>query len=336
MLEEGDVHQISLAILSNSTGLGASENRAKHPLQNKQKDKDLFIYPERHSLAITQESVPSHPRMNVLEMCFRSWVVGPVLCPQPQPTPRGSSLTGADQWGSAAPRAPPWRVSRIPLKFCKTLCVHVCARLRRDRAGRELALNVFSPFLWFPLLTSLGCSSTRPFAPETQPCSLLGWMTAPQTPRMSLPGPSPESVDHAVPRWIPRSFWLAIRSWWPSSMHKHCCVKPWQMDVVSPSCQLLVQTRFQPPKLGHGQGDETSEWPQCPAAPGEEPNHAHTYPMRGITGDCGLPSGCSGPAAHPSLDSATSLSLGCANPDDVGHVKMWLWNKWVSFVRVWP
>lgn len=71
MLEEGDGHQISLAALSNSTELGATENRAKHPWQNKQ-DKDLFLYPERHSLAVTQESVPSHPWVNVLEMCFRS------------------------------------------------------------------------------------------------------------------------------------------------------------------------------------------------------------------------------------------------------------------------
>lgn len=46
MLEEGDGHQISLAALSNSTELGITENRAKHPLQNKQKDKDLFIYAE--------------------------------------------------------------------------------------------------------------------------------------------------------------------------------------------------------------------------------------------------------------------------------------------------
>lgn len=72
VLEEGDGHQISLATLSNSTGLGAAENRAKHPWQSKQKDKDLFIYPERHSLAVTQESIPSHPQVNVLEMCFRS------------------------------------------------------------------------------------------------------------------------------------------------------------------------------------------------------------------------------------------------------------------------
>lgn len=43
MLEEGDGHQISLTALSNSTGLGATENRAKHPLQNKQKDKDLLF-----------------------------------------------------------------------------------------------------------------------------------------------------------------------------------------------------------------------------------------------------------------------------------------------------
>lgn len=72
MLEEGDGHQISLATMSNSTGLGATENRAKHPLQNKPKDKDLFVYSERHSLAVTQESVPSHRWVNVLEMCFRS------------------------------------------------------------------------------------------------------------------------------------------------------------------------------------------------------------------------------------------------------------------------
>lgn len=41
VLEERDGHQISLATLSNSTGLGATKN--------KQKDKDLFLYPERHS-----------------------------------------------------------------------------------------------------------------------------------------------------------------------------------------------------------------------------------------------------------------------------------------------
>lgn len=87
MLEEGEGHQISLVTLSNSTGLGVTGNRAKRPLQNKLKDKDLFIYPEGYSLAVTQESIPSHPWVKVLQMCFRSWVVGPALRPLPGPSP---------------------------------------------------------------------------------------------------------------------------------------------------------------------------------------------------------------------------------------------------------
>lgn len=217
-------------------------------------------------------------------MCFRSRVVGPALCPQPQPTLRASSLTGADQWGSAAPRAPPWRVSGIPLKILQNIvCACVCASAT-GLCQKGAYLECLLTFSLVSITHHLGCSSTRPFAPETQPCSLLGWMAAPQPPRMSLPGPSPESVDHDVPWWNPRSFWNTVRSWWPSSTFEHCCVKPWQMDVVSPSCQPLVQTQFQPPELGHGQRDETSEWPQCPAALRDESSHPHAYQTRGTTG----------------------------------------------------
>lgn len=132
--------------------------------------------------------------------------MGPVLRPLPGPSPKTRR--------GARPRWVPMsevllRCVVLPggfpgslYKFCKTLCVRACARLRQDRAGRELSLNVFSPFLRFPLLAGLGRSSVgQPFAPEMQPRPPPGWTAAPGGLLGCLClGPPLESVDHALPR----------------------------------------------------------------------------------------------------------------------------------------
>lgn len=139
-------------------------------------------------------------------------------------------------------------------KHCVCMCVRVCDGTVPKGACLECLLTC-------SLVSITRQSRTlihQAFCSRDKPSSLLGWMAAPQPPRMSLPGPSPECRP-CCSTLKPWELLERCQSWWPSSTHEHCCVKPRQTDVVSPSCQPLVQPHFQPPKLRHGWGDETLE-----------------------------------------------------------------------------
>lgn len=74
---------------------------------------------------------------------------------------------------------------------------------------------------------------------------------------------------------------------------------------------------------------------------GQEPSHPNDHAVWDIAGDCGLPGGCRGPAAHPSSASATSVSLGSVVRQGLQMQMFWGMQKCddgkrVSAVRVCP
>lgn len=270
-------------------------------------------------------------------MCFRSWVVGPARCPLPQTIPRGSSLTGADQWGSAAPCAPPRRVSRIPLKILQNIvCACVCASVTRP-CWKGVCLECLLTFSLVSITHQSRMFIHQAFRSRDTAMFSAGMDGSSQTPRMSLPGPSPESVDHAVPRWIPKE------------LLEHCCqelvaklrARTLLCQALTDGCGLSFLSTSSPDPLPTAKARIWPAWWDFSDLQHQGRNQTTLTPTWGEesqeTVDCLVGAEDLLPTPAWTLPPPCLWDvLRAANSDDLGHVRMWSWNKWVSAVTVWP
>lgn len=264
--------------------------------------------------------------------CFRSWAWGqhwvPCLAPAPA-HPEGSSLTGADQWGSAAPRAPPRRVSRTPLKLLQNIvCACVCASATgpcRKGACLECLLTCSLVSITHQsrvLIHQAFCSRDT----ATFSAGMDGSSTASQN----------------VPAWaISRVQTVLFHAEILGASGALSELVAWALLCEAPTdgCGLSFLSASSPAPLPTSKAQTWPGWwdfgvttRRGTKAPSSLPNERH---HRG----CGLPGGCEDLLPAPAWTLPPPYLWGvlrAANPDDLGHVRMWSWNKWVSAVRVWP